>query len=73
MVVFSQDALGFVDSHGVTLTNKGKFLWVGDRAANKVVVVDTTRDIVVNEFTLVGDASGGPAPDLIRCRGRRTS
>lgn len=65
MVVFSQDPEGFVDSHGVTLTNKGRFLWAGDRAANKVVVVDTGQDIVVNEFTLVGDASDDPAPDLM--------
>lgn len=64
-LVFSQDDLGFVDSHGVTLTKKGTFLWVGDRAANKVVVVDTSQDTVVNEFTLVGGASGDPAPDLM--------
>ena len=65
LVVFSQDIQGEVDSHGVTLMKTGRFLWAGDRAANKVVVVDTTQDIVVNEFTLVGDASGDPAPDLM--------
>jgi DNA-binding beta-propeller fold protein YncE len=64
-LVFSQDGLGFVDSHGVALTKHGRFLWVADRAANKVVVVDTATDTVVNEFTLVGSASGDPAPDLV--------
>lgn len=64
-IVFSQDDQGFVDSHGVTLTRKGKFLWAGDRAANKVVVVDTRADVVVNEFSLAGEESEDPAPDLM--------
>jgi DNA-binding beta-propeller fold protein YncE len=64
-IIFSQDDQGFVDSHGVTLTRNGRFLWVGDRAANKVVVVDTTADLVVNEFSLLGEESGDPAPDLM--------
>lgn len=65
VVVFSQDARGFVDSHGTTLTADGRFLWAGDRAANRIVVVQVSRDRVVHEFSLVGRASADPAPDLL--------
>ena len=65
VVVFSHDARGFVDSHGATLTRQGRFLWVADRAANRIVVVDTATDTVANEFSLVGAASNDPAPDLL--------
>jgi len=64
-VVFSHDDRGFVDSHGAALTKHGRFLWVGDRAANRVVVVDTKTDSVVNEIDLVGSKSDDPAPDLM--------
>jgi DNA-binding beta-propeller fold protein YncE len=64
-LVFSHDGRGFVDSHGATLTGNGRFLWVADRAANLIVVVDTATDQVVNELTLVGEVSGDPAPDLL--------
>jgi DNA-binding beta-propeller fold protein YncE len=64
-LVFSHDARGFVDSHGATLTKHERFLWVADRAANRIVVVDTTSDQVVNEIDLVGRVSSDPAPDLI--------
>lgn len=64
-LVFSHDSRPFVDSHGAALTKHGRFLWVADRAANNMVVVDTASDTVVNEFTLVGDASSDPAPDLM--------
>jgi len=65
VVVFSHDALGFVDSHGAVLTKHERFLWVGDRAANRIVVVDTASDTVVNEIDLAGSVSGDPAPDLM--------
>jgi len=64
-LVFSHDDRGFVDSHGAVLTKHDRFLWVGDRAANRIVVVDTPTDAVVNEFGLVGAASADPAPDLM--------
>jgi DNA-binding beta-propeller fold protein YncE len=64
-VVFSQDDQGFVDSHGVTLTKGGRFLWADDRAANKIVVVDTESDTVVNEFSLISSVSSDPTPDLM--------
>jgi DNA-binding beta-propeller fold protein YncE len=64
-VVFSHDDRGFVDSHGAALTKHGRFLWVADRAANRIVVVDTKTDSVVNEIDLVGSKSDDPAPDLM--------
>lgn len=64
-VVFSRDSLGFVDSHGIVLTKHDRYLWVADRAANRIVVVDTESDTVVNEINLVGDVSSDPTPDLM--------
>ena len=64
-LILSQDARGFVDSHGATLTKRGRFLWVADRAANLIVVVDTRHDRVVNEIGLAGTVSPDPAPDLM--------
>ena len=64
-LVFSHDSRGFVDSHGATLTKHGRYLWVADRAANRIVVVDTATDTVVNEIDLVGGVSSDPAPDLL--------
>jgi DNA-binding beta-propeller fold protein YncE len=64
-LVFSHDARGFVDSHGTVLTAGNRFLWVGDRAANRIVVVETATDTVVNEIVLAGPVSADPAPDLM--------
>lgn len=64
-VVFSHDEREFVDSHGATLAGNGRSLWVSDRAANLIVVVDTENDTVVNEINLVGNLSDDPAPDLM--------
>jgi hypothetical protein len=38
-LVFSHDERRFVDGHGGTLKG-GRFLWVGDRFANRLIVVD---------------------------------
>jgi DNA-binding beta-propeller fold protein YncE len=65
VVIFSHDARGFVDSHGAVLTKHDGFLWVADRAANWIVVVDTASNMVVNEIDLAGAVSGDPAPDLM--------
>ncbi len=67
-LVYSQDGdpnLVQVDSHGATLTRHGRYLWVADRWANKIVVVDTRTDQVVNEIALAGAVSSDPAPDLM--------
>jgi len=61
--IFSKD--GFVDSHGMTF-GKGDHLWVTDRAANLIEVVDTTNNKVVNQIDLTKGRDGfDPAPDLI--------
>jgi len=65
VLVFSYDAEGFVDSHGVVLTKHERFLWVADRAANRIEVVDTSADSVVNQINLIGSVSSDPAPDLM--------
>ena len=65
ILVFSHDDRGFVDSHGTILTKGERFLWVADRAANRVVAVDTASASVVGEFGLAGPASADPAPDLM--------
>ena len=63
--VFSHDQRGFVDSHGIVLTKDQRYLWAADRAANLLVVVDTSIDSVVNEIQLSGGVSPDPAPDLL--------
>lgn len=64
-LVFSHDARGFVDSHGATLTKHGRYLWLADRAANRIVILDTRTDTVVDELDLTGALSADPAPDLL--------
>jgi DNA-binding beta-propeller fold protein YncE len=65
-LVFRQDGdEAFVDSHGAVLTKGGRHLWVADRAANKLVVVDTRSEAVVDEIGLAGPLTGDPAPDLL--------
>jgi len=62
--ILSKD--GFVDSHGMMLSRGEKHLWVADRAANLIEVVDTTNNEAVNQIDLThGRADFDPAPDLI--------
>ncbi|HEY6415653.1 MAG TPA: hypothetical protein VIX41_05435, partial [Acidimicrobiales bacterium] len=68
-VVFS-DAVSNQDSHGMLLNRamRGRYLWVGDRFTNAVEVVDTALSgpaSHVNTFSLVGQHSSDPAPDLM--------
>ena len=64
-LVFSRDSLGVADSHGGVLTKGSRYLWVADRAANLITVVDTVTDLVVNEFSIVSASSADPTPDLM--------
>ncbi len=64
-LVVSRDGEGAVDSHGMVLTKHDRYVWVGDRASNEIVVVDTSTDEVVRTFSLAGDFSSDPAPDLM--------
>jgi hypothetical protein len=56
---------GVADSHGAVVTRHQNYLWVADRAANLVVVVDTRSDAVINEIDLLSELSSDPAPDLL--------
>lgn len=64
VVVFDHGALGSVDSHGLLVTKHDSYLWVADRAANTVIVVDPGTDLFVNEIELAGSLSNDPTPDL---------
>ena len=64
-LVYSYDGRAEADSHGVLLTKRERYLWVGDRQANTVTTVDTRTDEIVDEFSLEGEASSDPAPDLL--------
>lgn len=64
-LVHSEDQLERTDCHGVTLTKHGHYLWVADRMANRVVVIDTRTDRKTGEFSLVGPLSDDPSPDLM--------
>lgn len=64
-LVFSRDRFGVADSHGGALTKGSRYLWVADRAANLMTVVDTSTDLVVNEFSVISDKSADPTPDLM--------
>lgn len=64
-LVFSYDDRRFVDAHGGVLTKGGRYLWVGDRFANRIIIVETATDRVVNEIVLSGLASSDPAPDIM--------
>ena len=64
VVVFDHTARSEKDSHGMMLTMDEHYLWVADRAANRVIVVDTATHSVANEIDLAGPISTDPAPDL---------
>lgn len=64
-LVLSQDERTLADSHGATLTKHGRYLWVADRAGNRIVVIDTETDALANEISLVGPLSDDPSPDLL--------
>lgn len=62
--IFSRD--GFVDSHGMMFSKGEKHLWVTDRAANLIEVVDTSNNKVVNQIDLTKGRPGfDPSLDLI--------
>jgi hypothetical protein len=64
-LVVSQDDREHTDSHGATLTGRGRYLWVADRSGNRIVVISTRTDRMVGEFPLTGELSDDPSPDLL--------
>jgi YVTN family beta-propeller protein len=65
VVVFDHSNRQVKDSHGLAVTKHERYLWVADRADNRIIVVDTETDAVANEIPLAGDASPDPAPDIL--------
>jgi hypothetical protein len=65
MTIFARD--GAHDSHGALLNTLrgGRYLWVADRFANAIDVVDTRTNRLVNTFSLASRRSADPAPDLL--------
>jgi DNA-binding beta-propeller fold protein YncE len=64
-LVLSQDDREHTDAHGFALTKQGRHLWVADRVGNRIVVIETKSDEVVDELLLTGDLSNDPSPDLL--------
>jgi DNA-binding beta-propeller fold protein YncE len=70
-LVVSEDHRETSDSHGVALTNGGRYLWVADRSGNRIVTIDTASDRMAGEFPLgtipwwLCRLSDDPAPDLM--------
>jgi hypothetical protein len=71
-LVFSQDDQGYVDSHGAILTQRDRYLWLSDRAANKIVIVDTESDTLAGEIDLSDGGLVDTAPDLLDVSPGRT-
>jgi hypothetical protein len=61
-VVFT--AKGEHDSHGMVLTGRGRFVWVMDRHADVVEVLDAGDDAHVRRLPLNGALTDNAAPDL---------
>ncbi|MDM9384378.1 hypothetical protein QUB80_27275 [Chlorogloeopsis sp. ULAP01] len=64
-VVFSDNTTPDRDAHGMVVTKNQRFVWVGDRAANKIEVISVNSNTQVNTIDLVGVYSNDPTPDLI--------
>ncbi len=62
--IFSYSATGS-DTHGSVLVGDDAYVWVADRAGNRIIVVEVAADEVVAEIDLTGELSVDPAPDLI--------
>ena len=63
-LVFTHDGAA-TDSHGAVRTKHERFLWVAERFGNNITVVETETNAVVNQFSLTGEVSDDPTPDLM--------
>ena len=63
-VLFTDDATPNRDSHGITVSENGRYLWVGDRGTNVAEVFDLTSGARLTTVNLAGAQSSDPAPDL---------
>ncbi|MGB7069303.1 MAG: hypothetical protein WBD22_07395 [Pyrinomonadaceae bacterium] len=63
-LIFSRDGTNS-DSHGVVATKHDRYVWTVERFANNMIIVDTLSNSIVNQFSLSGNVSSDPAPDLL--------
>jgi hypothetical protein len=63
-VLFSDDARDR-DSHGLTATIDGRYLWVVDRVGNMIEIFDIASNAHIGTLNLAGPMSTDAAPDLI--------
>jgi DNA-binding beta-propeller fold protein YncE len=61
--VFSKDD-GDHDSHGMTVTGNGRFVWAADRLSNQIEVIEAETETLVQTFALPR-GSEDPAADLL--------
>lgn len=61
--LLSQRDHRFADSHGMTAV--GRYLWIADRAANTIEIIDTLSGLSVGSVDLATEANQDPAPDLM--------
>jgi len=61
--IFSDDAAER-DAHGMTVTGRGRYLWVTDRGANLIEVFDVATGERLETLPLEGSDSADPTPDL---------
>ena len=64
-MVYSDDAGHERDAHGLVATRHGRYVWVGDRHANLVEILDVESSSRVATIDLVGADSEDPTPDLM--------
>lgn len=64
-VLYSDDAAPNRDSHGATVSENGRYLWVGDRGTNVAEVFDLNSGARLTTVNLAGAQSSDPAPDLV--------
>ncbi|MGH8072335.1 MAG: hypothetical protein ACRERE_45300 [Candidatus Entotheonellia bacterium] len=64
-LVFSYDDRRVIDGQSGTLTKGERFLWLGDRFTNRLIVVGTATDRVVSEIGLSGRVGSDPPPDIL--------
>jgi DNA-binding beta-propeller fold protein YncE len=64
-LVYTEGERADTDSHGMTLTKHGRFLWIADRDGDRIVVLDALTDAFIGEFSLEGAFGNDPSPDLL--------
>lgn len=64
LVTFADNSAGR-DSHGMTVTNQDRFVWVADRGQKKIEMISVDSDQRVNTIDLIASGDIKPTPDLL--------